>query len=215
MNKRHKTVLALTLAIAGLELVTGSQISESLGIILIGAGLAWLIGSAFVLALSATMWKYRVYTVIAIVFATGTFYGWTRYASYRDSQREAAYRAKMKPLWDCETRNSQFSNAEAECSKDASAVLYPLQIPVAASAPVAAVKANRSVRQPTGPRYVKTLQDTDLSTSAWGSLTCGHLAKGEQAVLLADDVGQVRIRTSDGKIGWAYSGNFEVVTDSR
>jgi hypothetical protein len=60
MNTRHKTILALSLAVAGFALLHGAKISEALGIILLGASLAWLIGSHFVLGDAMFVWSHRI-----------------------------------------------------------------------------------------------------------------------------------------------------------
>lgn len=76
MNARHKVVLALCLAIAGFALMTGAKISEALGILLIGASIAWLIGSIFVLTIAKSVWNHRYIglgiacLLIGVAFAT-------------------------------------------------------------------------------------------------------------------------------------------------
>ena len=205
MNRRHKTVLALSLAVAGLALLNGAKLTEGLGIILLGASIAWLIGAKFVLAGATFIWRHRVWSAIIIVLGVGAVYGWIRYDAHETEKRAAAYQAKMKPVWDCESRNSQFSNADAECEKDPTVTLHPMTQPVTPSSTYSPPPARSS------SRHVKTLNNTDLTTAEYGTLTCGHIPTGETAVLLIEDGPYVKIRTADGQVGWASGSNFEVV----
>src|SRR5258708_39360 len=243
MNRRHKTVLALSLAIAGFELLDGAKISAALGINLVGASLAWLIGSQFVLASAMCVWKHRIWSAIIAILGVGAVYGWIRYDAYRAEKRKAAeeaemaaYRAKMKPFWDCESRNSQFSNADTECEKDPSVTLQllgqhgdgsvPMSFPDGSRAWVPKAKVSDAMHDggkllhlpqnaPSSSHspshHVKTLRDTELTTTEWGTLTCGRIRSGEAAVLLIDDGLQVKIKTADGQIGWASGSDFEVI----
>ena len=90
MNTRHKTILSLSLAVAGFGLLNGATISEALGIILLGASLAWLIGSHFVLAGAMFVWSHRILFAIIAVFGVGAIYGWFRYDAYRTAKQDAA-----------------------------------------------------------------------------------------------------------------------------
>lgn len=207
MNKRHKAVLALSLAVAGLALLNGAKVSEGFGIILVGASLAWLIGAQFVLAGSMFLWRHRVWSAITVAVAVGAVFGWIRYDNVQTEKREETRRAKMQPIWDCEARNSQFSNADTECERDPGVTLQPLQVPQAQPA------YSDSPHSPPRPRsrHVKALYDADLTTTEIGFLKCGQIRKGDAATLLVDDGTWVKIKTADGQVGWAFSNNFEVV----
>jgi hypothetical protein len=85
MNRRHKTVLALSLAAAGLALWDDARISQALGIILLGGSLAWLIGSQVVLTCATFVWRHRVRAAIIAAAGVGALYGWIR---YEDRQTE-------------------------------------------------------------------------------------------------------------------------------
>jgi hypothetical protein len=216
LNKRHKAVLALSLAVAGLALLNGGNLSEALGIILVGASLAYLIGSQFMLARAMFFWKHRLWFAIVASLAIGGVYGWARYDAYKTEKQAAAFQAKMKPIWDCESRNSQFSNADAECEKDPSATLQPRDEYNTPLPPGATVGAPRKTSGPhsssvSSSRRVRTLSETELTTTEYGSLTCGHIRTGETALLLIDAGDNVKIRTAEGQIGWASSSHFEVV----
>src|SRR5580704_10967192 len=90
MNNRHKTVLGLSLAIAGLALLNGAKLPEGLGIILVGGSLAWLIGSQFVLAGAMFVWRHRIWSATIAVLWVGAVYGWIRYDAYQTGKRNAA-----------------------------------------------------------------------------------------------------------------------------
>jgi hypothetical protein len=181
MNRRHKTVLALSLAVAGLGLLGGEKLSEALGIILVGASLAWLIGSQFVLVGAQFVWKHRIWLVIIITLGSGAVYGWIRYAAYQAEKQDAEYKAKMKPIWDCEGRNSQFSDVETQCEKDPSVTLQPITVN---PTPQPTYSPHSSFRSPSV--HVKATYDTELTTTQFGSLKCGLVRAGEVAVLLID-----------------------------
>ncbi len=259
MNRRHKAVLGLAVAIAGIALTDGAKLTQALGIVLVGASLAWLVGSQFVLVCALFIWKHLLnvgrsiwnrvldaapfvwkhrtwFAIIAILGIAGV-YGWIKYNAYKAEKQvkaalgaDAAYQAKMKPIWDCESRNSQFSNADTECEKDPSVVLAaprdeiggiivgpgPIDgIPVLSKqdAPLTSTVTAKDVPIPSrsSTRRVKALYDTELTTTEFGSLNCGSIRAGEIAVLLADNGSEVKIQTADGKVGWAGGGFFEIV----
>ena len=147
--------------------------------------------------------KITIWIVAIAVLGVAFLYGWFRYDSYRTEKRQAAenaaYQAKMKPIWDCESRNSQYSNAETECEKDPSIVLVPK------------IVSEEPIPPHPRARRVKVLTDVDLTTTELGSLVCGHATAGEIATLLSFGGYGVRVKTSDGQIGWAYAGDFEVI----
>lgn len=76
-------------------------------------------------------WRQAVKLVIGLLvlglLGLGGFYCWQKYDEYRTEKEQAAYQAKMKPVWDCIARNSQFSNAEEECEKDSAVSLHTIQ----------------------------------------------------------------------------------------
>jgi hypothetical protein len=219
LNKRHKAVFALSLATAGIALLQDATMSAALGIILIGVAAAWLVGSQFVLTTAAFTWRHRLWSIAIIVVGISCVYGWSRYDAYRIRKQHLeadAWNSKMRPIWDCETRNRRFSNAESECTKDPTIVLEAI-VPPASEVkitPDTFMAKNSLIRStPHAPtRYVKSLNSAELTTTEYGSLTCGHIQKGEVAILLADDGLQVRIKSPEGQTGWASAANFEVAT---
>jgi hypothetical protein len=60
-------------------------------------------------------------------------------------------------------------------------------------------------------RRVRATYDTDITTTEYGTLVCGHVAKDETVTLLAEDNVFVKVKTVTGKVGWAGSGAFQVV----
>jgi type II secretory pathway pseudopilin PulG len=60
-------------------------------------------------------------------------------------------------------------------------------------------------------RRVRALQDADLTTQAYGSLTCGHVKAGESLTLLADEGTVIRVRTVGGQVGWSAAMYFESI----
>lgn len=72
-------------------------------------------------AVKVTLWL----VVCGVVIGIGLF-GWQWYTKQQAEAENAAYAARMKPTWDCETRNAQFSNATAECEKDPSVILHAI-----------------------------------------------------------------------------------------
>jgi hypothetical protein len=59
-------------------------------------------------------------------------------------------------------------------------------------------------------RHVVARGDVEITTKISGSLTCGHVKAGEEAVLLEEQGGEVKVRNSKGQVGWAYASLFEV-----
>jgi uncharacterized membrane protein YsdA (DUF1294 family) len=53
--------------------------------------------------------KITIYSVAALVVVGASIYGWVWYKEKKQEAENAAYRAKMKPILDCEARNAQFS----------------------------------------------------------------------------------------------------------
>lgn len=52
---------------------------------------------------------------------------------------------------------------------------------------------------------------TELTTTEYGSLKCGDVARDEIVTLLVDDGSFVKVRTANGATGWAGAGWFDVV----
>jgi hypothetical protein len=145
--------------------------------------------------------------VIVALLGVASLYGWFKYDAYRTEKRQsaenAAYQAKMRPIQDCEARNSKFSNAEEECEKDPSTMLVPKK-----EEPHITFE---QTRHSDPAQHVKTRQAIDLTTQELGSLVCAHVGEGEVATLLKTGSYGVKVKTADGKIGWGYAGFFEVV----
>ncbi len=127
MNRRHKVILAASLAGAGLALLNDGTIRDALGIVLLGTGIAWLIGSQFVLSAFTFavasirkglrfIWRHRTLSGTAIVVAVGTLYGWNR-VQYRRPIR-------LQAVHDCEMSNNFEVGTNAKCSADPATILH-------------------------------------------------------------------------------------------
>ncbi len=125
LNRRHKTVLALSLAIGGLALLSGVKVSEALGIILVGASLAWFIGSQLVLAGTMFVWRHRIWSAIIAIVGIGAVYGWIRYDAYRTEQREAAAKAAAQS-WNRTAIRAEFVELATSDKKDSIGFWYTL-----------------------------------------------------------------------------------------
>lgn len=125
MNRRHKATLALSLAIAGLALLNGAKISEALGIILVGASLAWLIGSQLVLTGTRFVWRHRVWSAIVALLGVGAVYGWVRYDAHRTEKSEAAARAAAQS-WNRTAIRAEFVELATSDQKDSIRFWYTL-----------------------------------------------------------------------------------------
>jgi hypothetical protein len=65
---------------------------------------------------------------------------------------------------------------------------------------------------PVHVRRVRALYGIDLTTKELGELKCGAVKAGDVVILLEDGrVNGLRVKTSDGQIGWAPESMFEVV----
>jgi hypothetical protein len=125
MNRRHKTVLALSLAIAGLALLNGAKVSEALGTVLVGASLSWLIGSHLVLAGATFLWKHRVWSAIVAILGIGVVYGWIRYDAHRTEKSEAAAKAAAQS-WNRTAIRAEFVELATSDQKDSIRFWYTL-----------------------------------------------------------------------------------------
>ena len=59
LNRRHKTVLFITLVATGSALLAGASLGEGLGIFILGATFAWVIGSGSHLEFSILPGKFQ------------------------------------------------------------------------------------------------------------------------------------------------------------
>ena len=134
--------------------------------------------------------KIAIYTVAASVVVGASIYGWVRYKEKQQEAENAAYRAKMKPIWDCEARNALFSNAEEKCEKDPSVVLQRITI---TPTPTKRTK-------PFGDAQV--VPDTAVLYGCDSSTLLTMLFHGNRVKELSDrPLGRVKVQISDGRIG--------------
>jgi hypothetical protein len=87
---------------------------------------------------------------------------------------------------------------------------YPL---AAQSSPPPLIDFSKYITPPKKTVYKKLLARyaTDLSTTEYGTLTCGHVEANETVSLLQDDGMFVKVKTASGQVGWAGASSFEVV----
>ncbi len=71
--------------------------------------------------------KVAIWFAVISLLGLGGIYGWKRHLDAEN----VAYQAKMKPVFDCEVRNADFStSAETACTKNPNVVLVPDETPV-------------------------------------------------------------------------------------
>jgi hypothetical protein len=174
-------------------------------------------------------WRQLVKVIIGLVvlsvLTVGGYIGWNIYDEHRTAKKEqaqaartAAWEAKVQ---ECMAKSTPAGNATAlaeqrqSCERDPDKPLvidWSKEIPLAGGTLELPKRASGEYKvEQVGLRRVKASYDTNLTTTEYGQLTCGHVAKGEAVTLLADDNLSVRVKTAAGKIGWAPSGAFEVV----
>ena len=109
-----------SLAITGLALLNGATIAQSLGIILLGGGLAWLIGSQFVLA--GAMFHLEA-SNLGGNYRCGWWWSFIRLHQIQHSAKNF----KRQAIYECEERNNFIANSPAECEKDPSVTTERIQ----------------------------------------------------------------------------------------
>ncbi|MHB8411616.1 MAG: SH3 domain-containing protein [Candidatus Acidiferrales bacterium] len=134
--------------------------------------------------------KISIYSVAALVVVGASTYGWFWHKEKQQEAENAVYKAKMKPIWDCEARNAQFSNAEEECEKTPSVVLQPITItptPIKRSKPFG---------------DARIIPDTTVLFGCNSPTLITTLSNGTRVKVLSERaLGQVQIQISDGRIG--------------
>lgn len=227
MNKRHKAVLALSLAVAGMALWNGAGISQAVGIILVGGSLAWFIGSQFVVASATFVWRHRIWTAIIAAVGIGILYGWIRYDAHQTEKRQAIY--------ECEERNNFAANSPVECEKDPSvtvradqpvgsalppgAILLPGETPIPPTDPWAPVPLKKQPPSKRGKTIMERNTCDDLVVydreqyGGGNQLVIDRLATGDTVQLLGHvTVGEEDIvRTPNGQRGFVNSGCLETI----
>jgi uncharacterized membrane protein YsdA (DUF1294 family) len=73
--------------------------------------------------------KIAIYTVTVFLVVGAGIYGWLRYDAYRSAKRQeaedAAYRAKMKPTWDCGLGTFSFQMPQKNAKKTQASFFDP------------------------------------------------------------------------------------------
>jgi len=134
--------------------------------------------------------KITIYSVAALVVVGASIYGRVWYKEKKQEAENAAYRAKMKPIWDCEARNARFSNAEDECEKDPSVVLQPITI------------TPTPTERPKLFGDAQIVPDVALLFGCNSSTLITTLSHGNRVKVFSEGPsGQVKVQISDGRFG--------------
>ena len=159
------------------------------------------------------LWKWTAkITVSAIVLSVlsfGGYYTWLKYDQYQTEKQAAAYQQRMQPIWDCEARYSQFSNAADECEKNPSVVLVPIPPPIDLSAGL----VPKAAPKPAPKKHVKIMEGvvnygavlySENGTFGPDGEVLGKIPVGDRVEVLKKDAltQNVHIRTSAGLVGW-------------
>jgi hypothetical protein len=180
-------------------------------------------------------WRQAVKITIGLIVVglvgLGGIYAWQKYDDYQTEKQNLAYRAKMQPVWDCESRNAQFSNAAEECEKDPSVVLHATKdiFEVVAPDQSSGPAPNSKIHSVLGSAVV-TSDSTNIDKRCYfntGSFPCGiesynsdgevvaTLHKGDRVQLLSNET-----RASGGSeiyevkfqqwTGWVVAANLSL-----
>jgi len=182
--------------------------------------------------------------VVLCIVAGGGFFGWVRYEAWQTARQEAqreAENAKQeaqkkaaleKVCKDWEDKHPIGSPVDAlhgnfpDGTKIPEGLFIgtpegcqgPLEIAYSEKLPKPVEHGpweNYPSKTPARLRRVKATYDTELTTTEYGNLVCGHVAKNETVTLLVDDDVRVKVKTATGKVGWAGSTWFEVVDEGK
>lgn len=144
-----------------------------------------------------------------VVLGFGTLLAWNKYQSWQDEKRQALIAAQRESaVQACVKRfKGQGAFDTAPCEIDPSAQPQPSLVPD--SSPTVSAYHPRPVHL----KRVKSnsLIDVEITTTEYGFLKSGTIKPGEIVSLLVDDGIKVKVRTNDGKIGWAMAGYFDLV----
>jgi hypothetical protein len=161
--------------------------------------------------------KITAYVVATAAILIGGFIGWSAYEAHKEDQRRAqakavedaehkkAVEACVERLNKAEGRADIFT--EAICDQDPNSTPQAQAIDLSAGF-VPQANAQKRVVKAT---QLRATNSTDLTTTEWGHLGCGHVDTGEVVTLLVAHDIFIRIKTSQGQAGWAMASSFEVV----
>jgi type II secretory pathway pseudopilin PulG len=181
--------------------------------------------------------KITVALIILAILGVGGLFGWQEYETWQSAKQEAQREAEQakqvaqkqaelaKTCKDWEDKHPVGSPLDKENIKEdgkKTPTEFVLDPPQDCAGPletdynknVAAWVALSNPPKPTPDhvRRVRALYGFDLTTKELGELKCGAVKAGEVVILLEDGrVNGIRVKTTDGQIGWAPESVFEVV----
>jgi hypothetical protein len=138
-------------------------------------------------AVKVTLWL----LAFCVFIGVGVF-GW-RWHTQRQAEAESvAEAARMKPIWDCETRNSQFSNVIEECEKDSSVILHA----------VAQEPTPQPTPKPKPYGNAEIVPDSELLFGCNSAVLITTVYHGTRVKIISDaSLGGVKVQIPDGRIG--------------
>ena len=183
------------------------------------------------------LWR-RAFKVVLWVAALGALgltvlYSWSKYEAHKEdarlkaaAQRDAAAAkaeaaasqakleaclARMKaasPKWNI--LDEIDANKVCTANPDVPAVNLDALPPNVTVSDTGQIVAWTPVKPPKVTR-LRAEYDSVLTTAELSSLECGQVSTGEVVTLLQEDTLGVKVKKSDGRIGWASSSTFEVL----
>jgi hypothetical protein len=185
---------------------------------------AWIF-AAVVLVLVVVNPSFRKFFLRAVVvlaaIAVVVGIGWYFYNAHERRVAEAAQKAyetqekaeREKRVDDCVARQKAGGvpdgAAQTVCAANPDAEVETDPWKVVSIAPTPAPKP-----KPVPARHVRAKYSTDLVTAEYGSLKCGEVEAGEVLTLLSEGgtgETEIKVKTKNGKVGWAAAYMFEVV----
>jgi hypothetical protein len=127
-----------------------------------------------------------------VVIGAGIF-AWNWHKQEQAEAESAIEAARLKPIWDCETRNSQFSNANEECEKDSSVVLH--------------VTTEEQIQPTPKPKpkpfgNAEIVPDSELLFGCNSAVVITTVYHGTRVKMIpGTSVGRVKVQIPDGRIG--------------
>jgi hypothetical protein len=142
--------------------------------------------------------KIGLYCVLALGLAAAGLFIWLRHKEKQQEAESAAYAARMKPIWDCEARNANFSNADEECEKDPNVVLQPITITPAPTRPPQPAPTKR----PELLGNAQVVPDFALLFGCNSSTLITTMYHGARVKIMSHQPsGAVQVQIPDGRIG--------------
>jgi type II secretory pathway pseudopilin PulG len=181
--------------------------------------------------------KITITLIILAILGVGGLFGWQKYETWQAAQQEAQQEAEQarrdaqkaaelaKTCKDWEDKHPVGSLLDKANSKEdgkKTPAVFALSPPQDCVGPLEAAYYNSlaawvTLNNPPKPtsdhtRHVRAVYGIDLTTKELGQLKCGEVKAGEVVTLLEDgQVSGIKVKTTDGQVGWAPESMFEVV----